>query len=279
MRTRILTGLCLLAVAIPIMIFSDTFVFVAVMSLLAAIGVFEMFRCLGMEKNWMLSIPSYCIALLAPGATRFSNAFASSGVLLFSVFYLYTVYILACSMFSRGKIRFADAALTIVSTVYIGCGFSCFVATRDIETHGMFLLLMAFVITYATDIFAFFVGVFFGKHKLIVEVSPKKTIEGSVGGTVLGTASFVGCAFLYSHFFKAGTPNVLPLIVCGIALSIVSQIGDLIASFIKREKDIKDYGRVFPGHGGVMDRFDSAIAVMPVMYLLMSSSSAFTLFN
>jgi len=279
MRTRILTGTCLLAVAVPVMIFSDTFLFIAVMSILAGIGVFEMLRCLEVHKNYMLSIPSYCITLLAPGATRYSDAFSSSGLLLFSVFYLYTVYILACSMFSRGRIRFAAAAQTIVATVYIGCGFACFIATRDLEKHGLFLLLMAFVITYATDIFAYFVGVFFGKHKLIPAVSPKKTIEGSVGGTVLGTACFVGCAFLYSHFFKAGTPNVLPLIICGVSLSLVSQIGDLIASFIKREKNLKDYGKIFPGHGGVMDRFDSAIAVMPVMYLLMSSSSAFTLFT
>ena len=278
MTTRILTGLCLVLAAIPVVLFSHTFFFVAVISLLGAIGVFEMLRCLGVEKNYMLSIPSYLIALLAPGVTRFSNAFSENGLLLFAVFYIYALYVLACAMFSRGKILFADAAKAVVSTAYIVCGFSCLVATRDLD-HGVFLLIMVFVVAFATDIFAYFAGMLFGKHKHLPEVSPTKTVEGAIGGTLISAGAFVGSAVLYANLYEAGRPHVLSLFVCGIALSFVSQIGDLIASFIKRERDVKDYGHLFPGHGGVLDRFDSVIAVAPILYLLLSDTTILTLFK
>lgn len=274
MLTRILTGLCLVLLAIPVIWFSHTFVFVGVISLLGVIGVFEMLRCLGLHKNVMLAVPSYLLAALAPGVTRFSGAFSESGLLLFAVFYVYMLYILACAMFSKGKILFADAAKAVVSTVYILCGFSCLVGTRDLD-HGMFLLIMIFVVAFATDIFAYFSGMLFGKHKLIPAVSPKKTVEGAIGGTLISAAAFVGCAVLYANLYEAGRPHILSLFLCGAALSVVSQIGDLIASFIKRERDVKDYGHLFPGHGGVLDRFDSVIAVAPIMFLLFSNSTLF----
>ena len=278
MLTRILTGICMMLVAIPVILYSNTFLFVAVIALLSAIGVFEMVRCLGVHKNYWLALPSYAIALLAPAITRFSNAFSENGLLLFSVFYIYALYALACAMFSKGRILFADAAKVIISSAYIVCGFSCLVATRDLE-HGMFLFIMIVVVAFATDIFAYFSGMLFGRHKLIPAVSPKKTVEGAIGGTLISAFAFVGCAILYANMYDAGRPHFLSLLVCGIALSIVSQIGDLIASFIKRERNVKDYGNLFPGHGGVLDRFDSVIAVAPILYLLLSDASFLTIFK
>ena len=278
MLTRILTGICLGLLAIPIGYFSHTLVLVAVVALLSAIGVFEMLRCLGLHKNYHLAIPSYAIAVIAPALTRLLNAFTENGLMLFAFFYLYALYVLACAMFSKGKILFADAAKAVVSTAYIVCGFSCVVATRDLP-NGMFLLIMVFVVAFSTDIFAYFSGMLFGRHKLIPEVSPKKTVEGAIGGTLISAAAFVGCAILYANLYEVGRPHVLSLFACGVALSFVSQVGDLIASFIKRERDVKDYGHLFPGHGGVLDRFDSVVAVAPVLYLLLSDSAFFTLFK
>ena len=274
MLTRILTGLCLALVAVPVIWFSHTLFFPVVIALLGVIGVYEMLRCLGLDKNYMLAVPSYLLAALAPAVTRLSGAFSESGLLLFSVFYVYMLYILACAMFSKGKILFADAAKAVVSTVYILCGFACLVGTRDLE-HGLFLLVMIFIVAFATDIFAYFAGMLFGRHKLIPAVSPKKTVEGAIGGTLISAGAFVGCAVLYAHVYEGGRAHILSLFLCGIALSLVSQIGDLIASFIKRERDVKDYGHLFPGHGGVLDRFDSVIAVAPIMFLLFSNSTIF----
>ena len=154
--------------------------------------------------------------------------------------------------------------------MYIICGFSCLAATGGLE-HGAFFLVMILVVAFATDIFAYFSGMLFGRHKLIPAVSPKKTVEGAIGGTIISAAAFVGCGFLYTYVYKTTLPNPVLMFACGIALSLVSQIGDLIASYIKRERGVKDYGKLFPGHGGVLDRFDSVIAVAPILYVLFAN--------
>ncbi len=278
MLTRIITGICLALVAVPVVIFSETFVLEAVVSILSGIAVFEMMRCLGLHKNYCLSLPSYLLALVIPASVRVIDELESASLVLFAVVYIYALYALACAMFSQGKIRFKDAAKAFLSTMYIICGFSCLVATRALE-NGTFLLIMVVVVAFATDIFAYFSGMLFGKHKLIEAVSPKKTVEGAVGGTLISAAAFVGSGFLYASLYESGTPNVLQLFVCGVALSVVSQIGDLIASYIKRERSVKDYGRLFPGHGGVLDRFDSVIAVAPLLYILLANPQFLTIFG
>ena len=120
------------------------------------------------------------------------------------------------------------------------------------------------------DTFAYFTGRFLGKHKLIPEISPKKTIEGSIGGIVFTIGAFILYRVLLFKIFpdlKINLPYLL-VIILAIAASIVSQIGDLIASAIKRQYNIKDYGKLFPGHGGVLDRFDSVMLVAPVIYVI-----------
>ena len=278
MLTRIITGMCLVLVAVPVIFFSHTLALEVFVSLLSGIAVFEMMRCLGLHKNYYLSIPSYIVALAVPATVRMMGALESPGIVLFAVGYIYALFVLACAMFSQGKIRFKDAAKAFMSTAYIICGFTCLVATGGLA-HGKFLIVMVLVVAFATDIFAYFSGMLFGRHKLIPAVSPKKTVEGAIGGTLISAASFVGCAYLYSHLYDGVTPHALPLFLCGAALSVVSQIGDLIASYIKRERDVKDYGKLFPGHGGVLDRFDSVIAVAPLLYIMLVNPSLLSIFN
>ncbi len=271
MLTRILTGAVLFLIAIPVVIFSNTFVLEAAVALLSLTAVFEMMRCLGLNKNYYLSVPSYIMALVTPMIMRSLDKFKAPWLVIFASVYIYALYVLACAMFSQGKIRFKDGAKAFFSTVYIICGFSCLVATRSFN-HGAFLLVLVVAVAFATDIFAYFSGMLFGKHKLIPLVSPKKTVEGAIGGTLVSAAAFVGAGFLYSALYDTGKPNIVQFFLCGCALSVVSQIGDLIASYIKRERDIKDYGNLFPGHGGVLDRFDSVIAVAPILYIMLDAN-------
>lgn len=278
MITRIITGIVMLAIAIPVLVFSHTIALEIAVSLLSGIAVFEMMKCLGLYKNYFLSVPSYIMALAAPALVRHINGFEEAWIVIFAVIYIYALYALACAMFSQGGIRFKDAAKAFLSTMYIICGFSCLVAARALE-HGAFMLIMILVVAFATDIFAYFSGMLFGRHKLIPAVSPKKTVEGCIGGTLISAAAFVGCAFAYSHIYNTARPHALALFACGVALSLVSQIGDLIASYIKRERDVKDYGNLFPGHGGVLDRFDSVIAVAPLMFLLFVNPGFVTAFG
>ena len=135
-----------------------------------------------------------------------------------------------------------------------------------------------FIGSWVSDTGAWFFGRLFGKHKLIPEVSPKKTVEGAVGGVLSAALAFVLYGFIIHRIDASLSPNYLILAVSGVICAIVSQFGDLIASLVKRHYGIKDYGNVFPGHGGVMDRFDSVLLVSPVLYLLITYIPNFVLF-
>ena len=126
---------------------------------------------------------------------------------------------------------------------------------RDLK-YGKYIWLLAFLAPWISDSCAYFIGVNFGKHKLISDVSPKKTVEGAVGGIIFGTASVVLYGFIVSNIISADA-NYPSLLFAGFVMSVLSQCGDLAASLIKRHYNIKDYGKVFPGHGGVLERCDT----------------------
>ena len=189
MKTRIITGACMVAVAIPLLIWSVTPVLSAAIVLLALIGVFEYLRCIGIEKALGFAIPSYLMAAAAPLMARYLNG---HWMFFFGVAYVYTFYMLAHAMLTSEKSDFSKVAKAVVGTLYISSGFACLLAARDLE-HGLFLLIMIVVTAFGTDIFAYFSGYFFGKHKLIPAVSPKKTVEGALGG-LLGSVAVL-CAF------------------------------------------------------------------------------------
>lgn len=133
--------------------------------------------------------------------------------------------------------------------------------------NGFYICLLAFIAPWVTDTFAYFCGRLFGRHKLIPSVSPNKTVEGSIGGSVFCSAACALYGYIMSGYVS-GLPHFWYFAVLGLLVSVVSQIGDLIFSLIKRRYGIKDYGFVFPGHGGVLDRFDSIIATAPLILIV-----------
>ena len=140
------------------------------------------------------------------------------------------------------------------------------VLLRDME-DGLFLLLLAVTAAWGTDVFAYFTGIAIGRHKLIPEVSPKKTVEGAIGG-IMGALLISTTAALIANTCFDCNWNFAILLPVTAALSALSQCGDLIASLVKRRYGVKDYGKIFPGHGGVLDRFDSLLAAVTGLYLL-----------
>ncbi|MBP0974319.1 MAG: phosphatidate cytidylyltransferase [Oscillospiraceae bacterium] len=143
--------------------------------------------------------------------------------------------------------------------------------------HGLFYLVLALCGAWIADSGAYFSGVFLGKHKLCPNISPKKTVEGFVGGLISNAVIFLGIFIVYAHI-RGVEFNVITGIktaLLGIVCAGVSVLGDLTFSVIKREKGIKDYGKIMPGHGGLTDRFDSVLFVAPVFYLFVH---AFTIF-
>ena len=136
--------------------------------------------------------------------------------------------------------------------------------------NGMLCLMLVFFISWGCDASAYLFGTFIGKHKLIPDVSPKKSVEGAIGGIFGAIVLSVGFG-LFADFVMGANVNYLYVGLFAAVLSVVSQIGDLIASLIKREYGVKDYSNLIPGHGGIMDRFDSVLVVaMPLLVLCLA---------
>ena len=267
MKVRILTAVGMAVVGIPILIFSQYLIFPIALALLAVAGLFEMFRVLGLEKNYFLSAPAYVLSMVLPLLAYYCAEKYTYGFLLASVaaLFVYLIYTFFVAVFKKGKIKFAEISSAFTASTYIIFSFTAISFMRYMNTRvGLWNFIIILVSAWGSDVFAYFTGRFFGRHKLIPEVSPKKTVEGSIGGIVCAT----GLAILYGFIVSKTTdlvPNYIVLGVCGFVLSAVSQVGDLIASLIKREHGIKDYGNVFPGHGGVMDRFDSVLSITTLL--------------
>lgn len=272
MKQRIITAIILGIVAIPICIFSGTVVFPVVMALIGVVGVYELLGCMGTRKNNWVSVPLYIVALATPFAVRyFGDVIVNNSDKVVIGLLIYALYLFGVWIFSYEKDQNVDMNKILSSvfvSLYIIGGASSIVIVRD-ALYGEYYWYFIFIGAWITDIFAYFTGMLCGKHKLIPAVSPKKTIEGAIGGTLFCVAFFVGYGALINHYTVADKSLVL-IGFAGLLAAIVSQIGDLSMSVIKRTYGIKDYGTIFPGHGGVLDRFDSILAVAIAMALFLS---------
>lgn len=270
MKTRIITALVALLIFIPVLIFSGTFLFPTVCGLLAIVAVYEMLSCTGVLKNPAVAIPSFLGAGAAMVGVGFLSRLGSGEerflqYLLIGV-YVYLFWMLTVAVFSKGKLPVGDALTTAGMVFYIVFGFASVVLLRY-EPYGAYLYLLIFLSAWLTDSGAYFAGVFFGKHKLIPDVSPKKTVEGAIGGIVTCVLTFVIFGVIVGAISDL-TPHYIRLALVGAVVSVISMIGDLIASLVKRKYGVKDYGKLFPGHGGVLDRFDSVLATAPFLFIL-----------
>lgn len=157
------------------------------------------------------------------------------------------------------KVSIEDISLNLLALLYIGWTLVHILLIRNL-TNGFLLLILLFIIIWATDTGAYFSGRFFGKHKLALKLSPKKTVEGAIGGLLFSILSAV-IFNLYYQIFSVGL-----IILIAFIISIMGQLGDLIESSLKRFVNIKDSGKIIPGHGGILDRFDSTITTAPILY-------------
>ena len=262
MLKRIITSIVAICVLVPILVFSHTFIFPLAISIITFISLYEIFKCMGVEKKIFITLPLYIYGLVGPFLMRYNplNDPMAFALISFMVGALYLIYLFSLIVWSHGKLRFSDTLTVYAMAVYIIAAMNSIVYVRDYGEGGKYLYLLIFLGAWVTDSFAYFTGYLFGKHKLIEDVSPKKTIEGSIGGIVFCSLFFVGYGLIVKHFF-ASDANLIFLAISGVILSVISQIGDLTMSVVKRHYNIKDYGKIFPGHGGMLDRFDSILAV------------------
>ena len=229
---------------------------------LSMIAVHEALWSTGFVKHARVSGYSIALAGLIPFWVYFNGN--EEGAL--AGLFVYVVLLFCEAIASRQTLTLAKMGGAFFLAVMIPFFLSSFVRIRSME-HWKYLILMPFLAAFVSDAMALFAGMFFGKHKLAPHLSPKKTVEGAVGGFVGAMLGMV----LYGVVLQLGFQHVVSypmLALYGALGSVVSQLGDLSFSYIKREYGIKDYGNIFPGHGGVLDRFDSVIFCAPAIELL-----------
>ena len=269
MKQRIITGAVLAVLMIAIFALSGTVVYPVIMTLLCFIGTWEMLGCVGHEKNYYLSVPAILVSVLSPVIAYFFGYGAMLAVVM-----SYITVLLAESVFFDEKVKVTDVSTVFLTTLYVVLCFTALLRLRYVSTGAQYIYILVFVAAWITDTFAYFTGCFFGKHKLIPKISPKKTVEGAVGGVVFCVVAFVIYGIVVNRV--TGTEmNLWLLAGVGCVMSVISQIGDLVASSIKRTYGIKDYGNIFPGHGGILDRFDSIMILSPFLLFVVENLNLF----
>ena len=277
MKTRIITAIVALCLFLPFLYFSDTLAFLVLIQLLAFVSTYEILRCVGLDKRAGVSIPCYLVSIIVPYFCRYyENLVGGSMAFFFLIFFVMAFYLLSAGVFYRGKVDITSIGTLIAMEFYVVFAVSSIVLLRDIP-FGKYVYLLVFISSWVTDTGAYFVGKTLGRHKLIPEVSPKKTVEGAIGGFVIGVIGLVAYGAVIGATTNA-VPQYLYLAVAGGVMSLVSMLGDLIASLLKRHFGIKDYGWILPGHGGVLDRFDSVFATAPFLFFLYYFIPDFALF-
>lgn len=276
MKQRIITAVVAFFVLLPVLIFSDTFIFPLGLAVCAVLSVWEMFACVGLKNAWLFTAPMYVLGAAFPFLIRYLPDRDLLAPIAICAAVVWTLYAFTVLIFSHGKYPLEAVFVASFSLFYIFIGFNAILFIHDCEPGGKYLYYICFLGAWITDIFAYFCGRAFGKHKLIPDVSPKKTVEGSIGGTLFCILVMVIFGFVVEKLVPEISANLLIFAVAGVLIAVVSQIGDLSMSVIKRKYGVKDYGFIFPGHGGVLDRFDSVIAVSA---LLMVFSLFFNFFE
>ncbi len=278
MLKRTMSGAAIVGILLLLLLFSDYIVYSVGLAVLATIAVYEMLRVMGAHKKLGIAIPSL---ILTPIFPILSFAFKDENrlqliLILAAAAFCYMLLLMSISVFSKGKIPFSKSAEVFCAVTYIMVSFTSLVLLRYVNDYGYLFFIMVFLITWISDVFAYLIGSKMGKHKLIPEVSPKKSVEGAVAGVVFAALFCLLFGLGVDYFVKEIQVNYLVLGAMGVILSIVSQIGDLIASVIKREHGAKDYGKILPGHGGIMDRFDSVLAISTIMLIICLTFPPFT---
>lgn len=252
MLVRIISGIVLLPLLFLVMLKGGVYIYVGG-TICSLIGLYEYFRVFENNGYKPLTLWSYLLTIIMYTMISLSTLNFSHIVINM----LYLLIAMGAYRIIMRKMRVEDLMVTLLGFVYVPVFLS---HINLLSNMGSIYVWLVFIFAWISDTAAYFTGVFFGKHKLIPQISPKKTIEGSIGG-IAGTVIFT---VAFAMAFKEKNPMYfVPLAMIG---SIVSQLGDLFASAIKREFKIKDYGNLIPGHGGVLDRFDSILFTAPLTY-------------
>ena len=262
MITRIVAGLLLLPLLIVVPVWAPTIVLVVFVSAFSAIAVNELLYNTGLVRNTRMMIYTMAAAFFVPLWCYYGCSYPAA---LLGVLFFYMA-VFSELLLAKTKIPFAQAALCVTAGLLVPYLFASLVRLVMMD-NGRYFVLLPFAPAFLSDVGAYFVGVTMGKHKLCPEISPKKTVEGFAGGVVVAVIGTVLYALVLQLAFKFHI-NYFYVVIYGVLGSVAGVMGDLSFSVIKRQTGIKDYGHLIPGHGGILDRFDSVILVAPLIEAL-----------
>ncbi len=274
MKQRVISGAVLVVVMLLVFLGIYTPVFGLFFSILSAIASYEILRVAKVENKEVLAL-SITFAFIVPLYIEYGFKVPFTIAILIFIFAL-----LLIMLANYENTRFEQITVAIYSSVFIPFCFSAFILVRDLyrlfpakidKNHALFLVIIGVSCSWLTDTCAYFVGVKFGKRKMAPIISPKKSIEGAIGGIVGCLVLNMIILYLFNTYvFETSFISYLAFVPISLLLSGASMCGDLIASVIKRNFQAKDYGNLIPGHGGIMDRFDSCLFVMPMLYIVIT---------
>ena len=267
MKERVIVAIIGVPLLFVVMFFLPPYAFTALIAAICAISAYELTGAIGFKKKRWLSVYAALAAAFIPIGEHFKigdPVFQAALLVLMSLIFIEAI----AAYKTDRKIALSQVFAAIFGGAIIPYLLSTLVSLRALPEGRLFVLLPV-ISAFLTDAGAYFVGVLIGKHPAFPNVSPNKTIEGFVGGLVIGTLSML----LYGVIIVNTTSysvNFAALIFCGLAGALFTELGDLAFSLVKREYNIKDFGTLLPGHGGVLDRFDSMIFTAPALYLLVT---------
>ena len=263
LQSRILVAVVGVPLLLYVVLAAPSFVMELALVMLASIGGVELQQCVsGKGQREPVGSSGVCAGLTVVWYYAAPDIIEGFFLLELLIFFGYAIQ-------KGGEVKFNQIMAGLFGSIAIGWSFASFLRLEASGVHRAYLLL-PFILSFACDTFAYFAGLTLGKHKLAPKVSPKKTVEGSIGGL----AGNVLCGLLFvwvmDRFFGGSAIGYGPMAALALLCGVVAQIGDLSFSLIKREFGIKDYGHLFLAHGGVLDRFDSVLFVAPVVEIIFS---------
>ena len=282
MKQRIITAIVLLLVLALVVWQVNTPLFVLVIAFLSAVAANEIMRCAKISNKFILVFGTAVAAVFplfaSPKVLEPLVSLETWGQVISAV--PSAVYIIAVALImflamlkGYSHTKFEDVAIAFFASVAVPYAFSVFVRLRDMfinEQFGIYLIFFALICALGTDVGAQLGGMAFGKHKMSPNISPKKTIEGAACGVAFSLILNAVAYVLYNRLgaIQLDSFAATVILVCSVPISLMSMMGDLTASVLKRNFGVKDFGKIFPGHGGVMDRFDSVLFSLPLTYVM-----------
>lgn len=281
MKARLLTAAVGIPLALVLLIASAYFpaVLYVTLFLLCMTGIYEALKAFGANKTPILYAPCFIYGAVVILSPFLGNTVSSMSVIATaSLIYLFVMF--AILLRKHTELRLEKLCTAMILTIFVAFPFMSvelifdnMIKNADGTTsyeNGIALVIYCLILSWVADGGAYFVGRAFGRHKLAPVISPKKTIEGAVGGFVIAMIISLASAYIYADVldYAEGELNMVNMAIISAICILMSMFGDLSFSAIKRQYNVKDFGNLLPGHGGVLDRFDSVLFVCPTFYLL-----------